>query len=108
MNKKQKNISGYKLEQVPVVLTPTEVSLILQIEEKEVIKLIGNGVIKTIPCISELRIAAHSLFEFLHSEDEETRNSSGTGFVSATNKINSDSKVGFLSFGNDLRSQFND
>ena len=45
MNKKQKNISGYKLEQVPVVLTPTEVSLILQIEEKEVIKLIGNGVI---------------------------------------------------------------
>jgi len=108
MNKKQKNISGYKLEQVPVVLTPTEVSLILQIEEKEVIKLIGNGVIKTIPGISELRIAAHSLFEFLHSEDEETRNSSGTGFVSATNKINSDSKVGFLSFGNDLRSQFND
>ena len=43
MNKKQKNISGYKLEQVPVVLTPNEVSLILQIEEKEVIKLLSEG-----------------------------------------------------------------
>ena len=42
MSKKQKNISGYKLEEVPIVLTPTEVSLILQIEEKEVIKLRGN------------------------------------------------------------------
>ena len=31
---KTKKYIGYKLEQVPVVLTPTEVSLILQIEEK--------------------------------------------------------------------------
>ena len=98
MSKKQKNISGYKLEQVPIVLTPTEVSLILQIEEKEVIKLIGNGVIKTIFGISELRIAAHALFEFLHSNDEETEQVSETGFVRTNNNINSGSKVGFLSF----------
>ena len=53
MSKKQKNLSGYKLEQIPVVLTTTEVSLILQIEEKEVIKLISNRAIKIISGISE-------------------------------------------------------
>ena len=97
MNKKQKNISGYKLEQIPVVLTPKEVSLILQVLEDEVIKLIGNGLLRTIAGLSELRIPAHALFEFLHGQEEETNQDSETGFISKTTGLNSGSTVGFLS-----------
>ena len=95
--KKSKYFTGIKLDQVPVVLTPKEVSLVLQIDEQEVIKLIGKNILKTLPVLSELRIAAHSLFEFLHEEDissEEATNS--TGFVNTSASIKTDTKVGFV------------
>jgi hypothetical protein len=103
MSKKQINLSGYKLEQIPVVLTTTEVSLILQIEEKEVIKLISNRAIKIISGLSELRIAAHSFFEFLHSEDVLTDQDSGTGFVNTATKLDLPTKVGFVSLNKHLK-----
>ena len=95
--KKSKYFTGIKLDQVPVVLTPIEVSLILQIDEQEVVKLIGKNILKTLPALSELRIAAHSLFEFLHEEDvnsQETTN--GTGFANTSASVKADTKVGFV------------
>ena len=95
--RKNNYFTGVKLDQVPVVLTPKEASLVLQIEEEEVIKLISKNVLKTIPALSALRIAAHSLFELLHDEvvsSEETTNS--TGFVNTSASIKTDTKVGFV------------
>ena len=97
MNKKNKYFTGIKLDEIPLVLNTKEVSLILQIQEQEVIKLISKDILKTIPTLSELRIAAHSLFEFLHEEEKSSKQTTnGTGFVNASTNINSDKKVGFI------------
>ena len=95
--KKNNYFTGVKLDQVPVVLTPKEVSLVLQINEEEVVKLISKNILKTIPALSAVRVAAHSLFELLHEEDvssEETTN--GTGFVNTSTSVKADTKVGFV------------
>ena len=95
--KKNNYFTGIKIDQVPVVLTPKEVSLVLQVEEDEVVKLIGKNLLKTIPGISALRVAAHSLFEFLHEEESLEQASNGTGFVNTSGSIKTDTKVGFVS-----------
>lgn len=95
MNNNQKKFTGIKLEEVPLVLTSKEVSLILQVNEKEVLNLLSNGAIKTISGISELRIAAHSLFDFLH-ENENIENLSKTGFINSDKNFQTRSNAGFL------------
>lgn len=108
MSIKFNNLTGYKLEEVPVVLTPTEVSLILQIDEKEVTRLIVDGLIKPLPLINEIRIAAHSLFEFLHHEDVKVNNALGTGFVDHSQNLKPSSKIGFLNFDNSQKGYCSD
>ena len=57
--KKYKKFTGTHLNDVPVVLTPNEVARVLQVDEQDVIKLLGRNKLKSISDLSVLRIAAH-------------------------------------------------
>jgi len=62
---------------LPVVLTVKDISKILQINLKEVDKLINTGLIKTIPLLKENRIFTNHFMDFINSTNYLHENSEG-------------------------------
>ena len=65
---------------LPVVLTAEDISKILQINLKEVDKLINTGLIKTIPLLKENRIFTNHFMDFINSTNYLHENSEG-GYI---------------------------